>query len=90
VRASRIEALSDGVIAILVTIMVLEPPKPHGGTWEALGRDLPVLLASVLSFVHLGISWHDHHHRFQVMSASAAACCGRTCTCCSGCRSCRS
>jgi uncharacterized membrane protein len=68
VRTSRIEALSDGVIAILITIMVLELPKPQGGTWEALGRDLPVLLAYVLSFVYLGIYWNNHHHMFQVVS----------------------
>ena len=68
VRTSRIEALSDGVIAILITIMVLELPKPHGATWEALGRDLPVLLGYVLSFVYLGIYWNNHHHMFQVVS----------------------
>lgn len=67
-RTSRIEALSDGVIAILITIMVLELPKPHGATWEALGHDLPVLLAYALSFVYLGIYWNNHHHMFQAVS----------------------
>jgi uncharacterized membrane protein len=68
VGTSRIEAFSDGVIAILITIMVLELPKPAGGTWTALGHDLPVLLAYVLSFVYLGIYWNNHHHMFQAVS----------------------
>src|SRR3954454_897207 len=59
---SRLEAFSDGVIAILITIMVLELPMPEGTTWEALREDLPVLLAYALSFVYLGIYWNNHHH----------------------------
>src|SRR5437764_939937 len=59
---SRLEAFSDGVIAILITIMVLELPMPEGTTWEALRGDLPVLLAYALSFVYLGIYWNNHHH----------------------------
>ena len=59
---SRLEAFSDGVIAILITIMVLELPTPEGTTWEALRGDLPVLLAYALSFVYLGIYWNNHHH----------------------------
>src|SRR3954447_22340170 len=59
---SRLEAFSDGVIAILITIMVLELPAPEGTTWEALRGDLPVLLAYALSFVYLGIYWNNHHH----------------------------
>jgi uncharacterized membrane protein len=62
VPKSRLEAFSDGVIAILITIMVLELPKPEGTTWEALREDLPVLLAYALSFVYLGIYWTNHHH----------------------------
>src|ERR1700712_2110607 len=58
----RMEAFSDGVIAILITVMVLELPKPHGVTWSALHESLPVLLAYVLSFVYLGIYWNNHHH----------------------------
>jgi uncharacterized membrane protein len=60
------EAFSDGVIAILITVMVLELPGPHGTTWSALHGSLPVLLAYVLSFVHLGIYWNNHHHMLQV------------------------
>ena len=61
----RMEAFSDGVIAILITVMVLELPKPHGVTWSALDESLPVLLAYVLSFVYLGIYWNNHHHMLQ-------------------------
>ena len=56
------EAFSDGVIAILITVMVLELRIPHGKTWSALGDSLPVLLTYLLSFVYLGIYWNNHHH----------------------------
>src|SRR4051794_27577847 len=58
----RMEAFSDGVIAILITVMVLELPTPHGTTWGALHDALPTLLTYVLSFVYLGIYWNNHHH----------------------------
>jgi uncharacterized membrane protein len=58
----RLEAFSDGVIAILITIMVLELRPPHETTWAALHPILPVALAYVLSFVFLGIYWNNHHH----------------------------
>jgi uncharacterized membrane protein len=61
----RMEAFSDGVIAILITIMVLELPSPRGTTWAALHDALPVLLCYVLSFVNLGIYWNNHHHMLQ-------------------------
>src|ERR671926_929409 len=61
----RMEAFSDGVIAILITVMVLELPIPHGTTWAALRSALPVLLTYVLSFVYLGIYWNNHHHMLQ-------------------------
>ena len=61
----RMEAFSDGVIAILITVMVLELPKPHGVTWSALDDSYPVLLAYVLSFIYLGIYWNNHHHMLQ-------------------------
>ena len=61
----RMEAFSDGVIAILITVMVLELPTPHGTTWSALHDALPVLLTYVLSFVYLGIYWNNHHHMLQ-------------------------
>ncbi len=64
----RLEAFSDGVIAILITIMVLELRTPHGTTWAALREDLPVLLAYVLSFVLIGIYWNNHHHMLAAVS----------------------
>jgi uncharacterized membrane protein len=59
---TRLEAFSDGVIAILITIMVLELKTPHAGDWAALTPLLPVFLSYVLSFVYLGIYWNNHHH----------------------------
>ena len=59
---SRLEAFSDGVIAIIITIMVLELKVPHGESIEALAPLLPVFLSYVLSFVYLGIYWNNHHH----------------------------
>ena len=58
----RLEAFSDGVIAILITIMVLELKIPHGTDLEALRPLLPVFLTYVMSFVFLGIYWNNHHH----------------------------
>ena len=58
----RLEAFSDGVVAILITIMVLELKIPHGADWAALRPLLPVFLTYVLSFVYLGIYWNNHHH----------------------------
>ncbi len=62
----RLEAFSDGVIAILITIMVLELKVPEGNTFEALRPVTPILVSYVLSFVFLGIYWNNHHHLFQV------------------------
>jgi uncharacterized membrane protein len=59
---ARLEAFSDGVIAILITIMVLELKVPHGTDWDALAPLWPELLTYVLSFVYLGIYWNNHHH----------------------------
>ena len=61
-RTGRLEAFSDGVLAILITIMVLELKVPHGADLEALHHVLPVLCAYVLSFVYIGIYWNNHHH----------------------------
>ena len=62
---TRLEAFSDAVIAIIMTIMVLELKIPHGTDLEALKPLLPVFLAYVLSFVYLGIYWNNHHHMLQ-------------------------
>ena len=61
----RLEAFSDGVIAILITIMVLELKVPEGSDLAALSPLIPVLLSYVLSFVFLGIYWNNHHHLMQ-------------------------
>jgi uncharacterized membrane protein len=58
----RLEAFSDGVIAIIITIMVLEMKVPHGNSFESLAPLLPVFLSYVLSFVYVGIYWNNHHH----------------------------
>jgi uncharacterized membrane protein len=68
VPKGRLEAFSDGVIAILITIMVLELRTPVGTSWHALGHELPVLLAYALSFVYLGIYWNNHHHMLAAVS----------------------
>src|SRR6476661_522202 len=61
----RMEAFSDGVLAILITIMVLEMKSPHGDTLETLKPVLPVFISYVLSFVYLAIYWNNHHHMLQ-------------------------
>ena len=63
----RIEAFSDGVIAIIITIMVLELKVPHGNDLEALRPLLPIFLCYVLSFINVGIYWNNHHHMFQAV-----------------------
>jgi len=65
---TRLEAFSDGVIAILITIMMLELKIPHGASWEALRPVVPVFLTYVLSFVFLGIYWNNHHHLLRARS----------------------
>src|SRR6266487_2989783 len=64
-KTSRLEAFSDGVLAIIITIMVLELKVPHAVELAALKPMLPVLLSYVLSFIYLGIYWNNHHHLFQ-------------------------
>ena len=59
---TRLEAFSDGVIAIIITIMVLELKVPHGADLAAIAPLLPVFLSYVLSFVYVGIYWNNHHH----------------------------
>ena len=64
-NTARLEAFSDGVIAILITIMVLELRVPHGADWESLRPLIPIFLNYVLSFIYLGIYWSNHHHMLQ-------------------------
>jgi TMEM175 potassium channel family protein len=63
----RLEAFSDGVIAIIITIMVLELKVPHGTEWSALTPLFPVFLSYVLSFVFIGIYWNNHHHMLHAI-----------------------
>jgi uncharacterized membrane protein len=59
---SRLEAFSDGVFAIIITIMVIEFHVPESATWEALAQSLPLFLAYILSFIFIAIYWNNHHH----------------------------
>lgn len=63
----RLEAFSDGVIAIIITIMVLEMKVPHGNTLQDLSPLLPVFLSYVLSFLYVGIYWNNHHHMLHTL-----------------------
>ncbi|HWU85494.1 MAG TPA: TMEM175 family protein [Rhodocyclaceae bacterium] len=64
-RAGRLEAFTDGVVAISITIMVLELKVPRDGTLAALSDSVPILLAYVLSFINVGLYWNNHHHLLQ-------------------------
>ena len=67
-RTTRLEAFSDGVVAILITIMVLELRPPHEASFDALRAMLPTFLSYVLSFVFLAIYWNNHHHMLHLTS----------------------
>jgi uncharacterized membrane protein len=69
-KTGRLEAFSDGVIAIIITIMVLEMKVPHGGSLEDLAPLLPVFLSYILSFAYVGIYWNNHHHMLHACSAA--------------------
>ena len=63
---ARLEAFTDGVVAIIITIMVLEIRVPHGSDLAALQADVPLLLTYLLSYVNVGIFWNNHHHMLHV------------------------
>jgi len=69
----RLEAFSDGVIAIIITIMVLEMKVPQGDTWADLAKLAPVFLSYVLSFVNVGIYWNNHHHMLHAVQRVSGA-----------------
>jgi uncharacterized membrane protein len=69
----RLEAFSDGVLAIIITIMVLELEVPHGAELSALKPLIPVFLSYVLSFVYIGIYWNNHHHMLHATPAVTGA-----------------
>lgn len=64
---SRLEAFSDGVLAIIITIMVLEIKAPEDDSFESLQHLIPIFLSYVLSFIYVGIYWNNHHHMLQVV-----------------------
>jgi uncharacterized membrane protein len=63
----RLEAFTDGVIAVIITIMVLELKPPHEPTWSALMQNSHVFLSYVLSFIYVGLYWNNHHHMLQAV-----------------------
>lgn len=69
----RLEAFSDGVMAILITIMVLELKVPHGAGWDVLCGLFPVFVSYVLSFIYLAIYWNNHHHMLHTCRAVSGA-----------------
>lgn len=66
-NSNRLEAFSDGVLAIIITIMVLEMKVPHETNFEALVPLFPVLLSYILSFIYIGIYWNNHHHMMHTV-----------------------
>ena len=71
-RRNRIEAFSDGVLAIIITIMVLELKIPHGEGFYALRPLVPILLSYILSFIYVGIYWNNHHHMLHTVEHVSA------------------
>ena len=69
----RLVAFSDGVFAVIITILVLELRVPHGTDWQALKPLVPVFLCYVLSFVYIGIYWTNHHHLFHAVERVTGA-----------------
>ena len=65
-KTNRLEAFSDGVLAIIITIMVLELEAPEDTSLEALTPKLPIFISYLLSFIYVGIYWNNHHHLFQI------------------------
>ena len=69
----RLEAFSDGVIAVIITVMVLEMKVPHGDTLESLGPVVPTFLSYVLSYLYVGIYWNNHHHMIHASTRVTGA-----------------
>lgn len=64
---ARLSSFSDGVMAIIITIMVLELKVPHGSGWHDLFQQFPLFLSYVLSFIYIAIYWHNHHHMIHLL-----------------------
>lgn len=71
-KKGRLEAFSDGVIAIIITIMVLELKPPQGTSWETLKPMVPVFISYVMSFIYMGIYWNNHHHLLHTVNKLTA------------------
>jgi uncharacterized membrane protein len=67
-KKERLLAFSDGVLAIIITIMVLELKVPHGADWASLAKLLPIFLSYVLSFIYIAIYWNNHHHLMHTVA----------------------
>jgi uncharacterized membrane protein len=65
-ESGRLQAFTDGVIAVIITIMVLELKAPHDASWHALGQIWPIFVSYLLSFVYVGIYWNNHHHLLRL------------------------
>ena len=73
-QKTRLEAFSDGVIAIIITIMVLELKVPHGSKLEDLAPLFPNFMSYILSFIYIGIYWNNHHHMLHAVQKSKRKC----------------
>ena len=84
-KPDRLNALTDGVVAIVLTIMVLELKFPAEPTSRRVLAVLPLLAAYLLAFIYVAIYWNNHHHMMQsARKVDRRACCGQTTACCSG------
>src|SRR5215470_12644713 len=72
-EAARLEAFSDGVMAVIITIMAFGLNVPRDTTWHAVGQELPALLVYLLSFTLIGIYWNNHHHLFRATQRISGA-----------------
>lgn len=82
---TRLEAFSDGVMAIIITIMVLEFKVPHGDDISQLRPLIPKMVSYILSFIYLGIYWNNHHHMLHTVKEVTGGMLGQIFICCFGC-----
>jgi uncharacterized membrane protein len=84
----RVEAFTDGVIAVVITITVLDMKVPADSDFAALGSSLPIFLVYALSYANVGIFWNNHHHMLHATARVDGKVLWRTCSCCSEFRLC--
>jgi uncharacterized membrane protein len=85
-EAERLEAFSDGVMAVIITIMAFGLNVPKNATWHAVSAENPSLLLYLLSLIVIGMYWNNHHHLLRATERIGSGVMWRTCICCSGCR----